>query len=80
MASKDFVSLMTKIHQERYNVSSINLSSKAVGDSFTTVASVVLAKGEEKITLQSTEWDFTKYLVELRGIVGIDGEHRFKPL
>jgi len=80
MASKDFMNLMTKLYQERYNVFSINISSKRVGDSFTTVASVVLAKGEEKITLHSTEWDFIKYLVELRGVVDVDGEYRFKPL
>lgn len=80
MASKDLINLMTKLYQGRYNVFSINISSKRVGDSFTTVASVVLAKGEEKITLQSTEWDFIKYLVELRGVVDVDGEYRFKPV
>jgi len=80
MASQDFIDLMTKLYQERYNVFSINMSSKRVDDNFTTVASVVLAKGEEKVTLQSTEWDFIKYLVELRGIVDLDGEYRFKRL
>jgi len=80
VASKDLINLMTKLYQGRYNVFSINISSKRVGDSFTTVASVVLAKGEEKITLQSTEWDFIKYLVELRGVVDVDGEYRFKPV
>jgi len=80
MASHDFMNLMTKLHQERYNVLSINMSSKKVHDCSTTVASVVLVKGEEKITLQSTDWDFIKYLVELRGIVDLNGEYRFKRL
>ena len=74
------MNLRTKLYQERYNVFSINISSKRVGDSFATVASVILTKGEEKITLQSTEWDFIKYLVKLRGVVDVDGEYRFKPV
>lgn len=80
MASQDFIDLMTKLHEERYDVLSIKINANRVGDSFSTVAAIVLEKGGEQIILQSSEIDFIKYLVELRGVVDIDGEYRFRRL
>lgn len=78
MASQDFVSLMTKLHKERYDVLSIRVDAERAGDSFSTVATAVLRKGGEQIVLQSSEMDFVQYLVELRGVVHTDGEYRFR--
>jgi len=80
MASQDFIGLMTKLHEERYDVLSIKINAERVGDSFSTVAIIVLEKGGEQITLQSSEIDFVRYLVELRGVVDTDGEYRFRRL
>ncbi len=80
MASQDFVDLMTKLHEERYNILSIKINAERVGDSFPTVATIALGKGGSQITLQSSELDFVRYLVELRGVVDTDGEYRFRRL
>jgi hypothetical protein len=80
MASQDFIDLMIKLHEERYDVLSIKIDAKRVGDSFSTVAAIVLGRGGEQITLQSSEIDFIRYLVELRGVVDTDGEYRFRRL
>jgi hypothetical protein len=80
MASQDFIDLMTKLHEERYDVLSIKINTKRVGDSFLTVATIVLGKGREQVTLQSSEIDFILYLVELRGVVDTAGEYRFRRL
>jgi hypothetical protein len=80
MASQDFIDLMTKLYEERYDVLSIKINTRRVGDSFLTVATIVLGKGGEQVTLQSSEIDFILYLVELRGVVDTDGEYRFRRL
>jgi len=80
MASQDFIDLMTKLHEERYDVLSIKINAKKVGDSFATVASITLEKAGQQITLQSSEIDFIQYLFELRGVVDTDGEYRFRHL
>ena len=80
MASQDFIDLMTKLHEERYDVLSIKINAKRVDDSFLTVATIVLGKGGEQVTLQSSEIDFILYLVELRGVVDTAGEYRFRRL
>lgn len=80
MASEDFIDLMTKLHKERYDVLSIKIDAKRVSDVFSTVATIVLEKGGEQITLQSSEIDFIRYLIELRSVVDTDGEYRFRQL
>lgn len=80
MASQDFIDLMTKLHDERYDVISIKINAKKVRDSFPTVATIVLEKGGQQITLQSSEIDFIHYSFELRGVVDTDGEYRFRHL
>jgi len=80
MASQDFIDLMTKLHEERYDVLSIKIDAKRVSDGFSTVAAIVLEKGGEQITLQSSEIDFIRYLIELRSVVDTDGEFGFRHL
>lgn len=78
MASQDFINLMAKLHTEGYKIISINRNAKRVGDSFSIEATVVLAKDEDRITLESSEADFIMYLAELRGVVDTNGEYEFK--
>lgn len=80
MASQDFICLMAKLHEERCDVRSIKVNAERVGDNFPIVATIVLEKGGEQITLQSSEIDFVEYLFELRGVVDTDGDYRFRRL
>jgi len=78
MASQDYIQLMTKLHEERYDVLSIEINAERVGDSFSTIATIVLIKEREQITLRSGEMDFILYLAELRGVVDTNGEYSFR--
>lgn len=80
MASHDFVDLMTKLHKERYDVLSIRINIDRISDSHSTMGTIVLGKGGEQITLQSSEVDFIQYLFELKGMVDTDGEYKFRRL
>ena len=80
MASQDFVDLMAKLHQDRYDIISIKINAERFGDNFPIVATIVLEKGGEHITLQSSETDFVRYLFELQGVVDTDGKYGFRRL
>ena len=78
MASKDFIKLMTKLHEEMYHVLSTEINAKKLGNSFSMIATIVLRKDGEQITLESNEIDFVQYSIGLRGVVDTDGEYSFR--
>ncbi len=80
MASQDFIDLMTKLHEEKYKMLSKNMEAHGMGESPSLTATVVLEKEGKQISIQSSEADFLKYVVELRGVADMTGEHKFTRL
>lgn len=78
MASKDFVDLMTRLHKEKHDVLRVKINADRVGEGFSTTATIVLRKGEEQVTLVSSEVDFILYVIELRRVADVQGEYRFR--
>jgi hypothetical protein len=80
MPSQDFIELMTKLHKEKYNMLSKRMEYHGLDESPSLRATVTLEKEGKQISIQSSEWDFIKYVTELRGVADITGEHRFTRL
>ena len=56
------------------------MSGKRIDNKFSLIATVVMKKDEDSITLKSSEVDFVMSLAELRGVVDTNGEYEFKHL
>ena len=78
MASNDFVDLMTRLHKEKHDVLRVKINAERVGENFSTTATIVLKRGEEQVTLVSSEVDFILYVFELRRVADAQGEYRFR--
>lgn len=71
---------MTKIHQEHYEVKSVNLHFVKVDEAHVGTATVRLANGSEETELKSTQDDFMQYVITLQKVVDGQGNYRLKPL
>lgn len=80
MASQDFIDLMTKLHKEKYNMLSKRMEAHRLDESPSLTATVTLEKEGKQISIQSSEWDFIKYVVGLRGVADMTGDHKFARL
>jgi hypothetical protein len=77
MASQDFIELMKKLHDEKYKIYSKKIEYDGMGEHPSLKVTVVLEKDGNQISIQSSEPDFLKYVVELRGVADTTGEHKF---
>ena len=80
MASQDFIELMKKLHDEKYRMLSHHTHYNGMAAVPSLKVTVILTKGGEQISIQSSEWDFIKYVTELRGVADMNGEHKFTRL
>jgi len=80
MASQDFIDLMTKLHDEKYKMLSKRIEYDGMNENPSLKVTVVLEKDGKQISIQSSEADFLKYIVELRGVADMTGEHNFARL
>ena len=77
MVSQDFIDLMTKLHDEKYKLLSKSIEYDGMSENPLLKVNVVLEKDGNQISIQSSEPDFLKYVVGLRGIADTTGEHKF---
>lgn len=80
MASQDFIDLIAKLHVEKYRMLSKTMEYDGIDTSPSLKAIVILEKNGTQISVQSSEWDFIKYVTELRGVTDMAGEHKFTRL
>lgn len=80
MASQDFIELMKKLHTEKYSMLSKKTEFNGMGANPSLKVTAVLEKGGKQIEIQSSEWDFIKYVTELRSVTDNAGEHKFAQL
>lgn len=80
MASQDFIELMKKLHTEKYRMLSKKTEFNGMGASPSLKVTVVLEKDGKQMEIQSPEWDFIKYVTELRGVADMAGDHKFTRL
>lgn len=76
MASKDLNELRNKLFNEKYEVLNISEDINMVNEPSNT-ATVVLKKGENKVTLKSSETDFFIYVTQLHVVVNGTGRETF---
>jgi hypothetical protein len=77
MASQDFIELMKKLHDEKYKLHSKAIEYGGMDEHPSLKVTAVLEKDGNQISIQSSEPDFLKYVVELRGVADMAGEPKF---
>jgi len=77
MASQDFIELMNKLHNEKYKMLSKRVEYDGMSETPSLRVIVVLEKDGNQISIQSSEPDFLKHVVELRGVSDTTGDPKF---
>ena len=77
MPSQDFIELMNKLHNEKYQMLSKKVEYDGMSENPSLKVTVILEKDGNQVSMQSSEPDFFKHVVELRGVADTTGEHKF---